>query len=73
MLTSYVEAADTRTGRLLGIDAGGSRTKVVLLEAGKVTGLPDRPPMNSLLTENLTERLHAIIRAAAPTAAGIER
>jgi N-acetylglucosamine kinase-like BadF-type ATPase len=71
MLTSCVEAADTRTGRLLGIDAGGSRTKVVLLEAGQVTGLPDRPPMNSLLTENLTERLHAIIRAAAPTAAGI--
>jgi N-acetylglucosamine kinase-like BadF-type ATPase len=71
MLTSYVETAGTRAGRLLGIDAGGSRTKVVLLEAGKVTGLPDSPPMNSLLTEDLEERLHALVRAAAPTAAGI--
>ena len=71
MLTSYVEAADNRTGRFLGIDAGGSRTKVVMLEAGNVTGLPDSPPMNSLLTQNLEERLHALIGAAAPTAAGI--
>lgn len=70
-MTSYIEAAGIRTARLLGIDAGGSHTKAVLLEAGKVTGLPDSPPMNSLLTENLEERLHALIRAAAPTAAGI--
>jgi N-acetylglucosamine kinase-like BadF-type ATPase len=69
MLTSYVDA--TGTGRLLGIDAGGSRTKVVLLETGKVTELPDGPPMNGLLTENLEERLHGLIHAAGATAVGI--
>ena len=35
-------------GRLLGIDAGGSGTRAVVLEAGEVTPQPDGPPMNAL-------------------------
>jgi glucosamine kinase len=58
-------------GRLLGIDAGGSGTRVVLLERGQVTALPDGPPMNALLTPGLTGYLGPIVSAAGATAAGI--
>jgi glucosamine kinase len=58
-------------GRLLGIDAGGSGTRVIMLERGQVTVLPDGPPMNALLTPGLTEYLGPIISAAGATAAGI--
>jgi glucosamine kinase len=58
-------------GRLLGIDAGGSGTRVILLERGQVTVLPDAPPMNALLTPGLTGYLGPVISAAGATAAGI--
>jgi glucosamine kinase len=63
--------ARAQPGRLLGVDAGGSGTRVVLLEGGQVTALPDGPPMNALLTTGFTEQLRSIIAAASPTAAGI--
>jgi len=59
------------TGRLLGIDAGGSGTRVVLLAGDKVTAQPPAPPMNALLTEGIPALLLEIIQAAAPDAAGI--
>jgi len=58
-------------GRLLGIDAGGSGTRVVLLEGDRVTELTAGPPMNALLTDGVAEKLEKIIRDAAPDAAGI--
>jgi hypothetical protein len=58
-------------GRLLGVDAGGSGTQAVVLEAGQVTAQPDGPPMNALLTSGFTEQLLRIIATAGPTAAGI--
>ena len=58
-------------GRILGIDAGGSGTRVVILEGGAVTARPDGPPMNALLTEGFAGHLQEIIRAADATAAGI--
>jgi glucosamine kinase len=58
-------------GRLLGVDAGGSGTRVVLLEGGQVTARPDGPPMNALLTAGFADQLHDIIASADPTAAGI--
>ncbi len=63
--------AIARPGRLLGIDAGGSATRTVVLEAGQVTSQPDGPPMNALLTTGFAEQLQHIIAAADPTAAGI--
>jgi len=57
--------------RLLGIDAGGSGTRAVLLEAGQVTPLPTGPPMNALLTAGFADQLQHIITAANPTAAGV--
>lgn len=60
-----------RPGRLLGIDAGGSGTRVVLLEGGQVTAQPDGPPMNALLTAGFADQLRDIIGAAAPTVVGI--
>jgi len=57
--------------RLLGIDAGGSATRVVLITGEKITQLPTAPPMNALLTADLTERVLALIRPADATAAGI--
>jgi glucosamine kinase len=58
-------------GRILGIDAGGSGTRAVILEHGTVTAQPDGAPMNALLTGGFVERLAEIIEAARPTAAGI--
>jgi N-acetylglucosamine kinase-like BadF-type ATPase len=57
--------------RLLGIDAGGSASRVVLCVAGEVTELPDGPPMNALLTSGFEQKLEKIIRDADATAVGI--
>jgi glucosamine kinase len=56
---------------MLGVDAGGSGTRVVLLEGGQVIARPAGPAMNALLTAGFTDQLQDIIAAAAPTAAGI--
>jgi glucosamine kinase len=58
-------------GRLLGIDAGGSATRVVLVADGQVTERYTAPPMNALLSGDLTDRLAELIGAADATAAGI--
>jgi len=58
-------------GRLLGIDAGGSATRVVLVADGQVTRRFTAPPMNALLTADLTDRLATLIGAADAMAAGI--
>src|SRR5580704_4755975 len=58
-------------GRILGIDAGGSGTRVILLQNGTVTARPDGPPMNALLTDGFAGYLRQIIEAADATAAGI--
>ena len=63
--------ASALPGRLLGVDAGGSGTRVVVLEGGQVTSQPDGPPMNALLTTGYAEQLQRIIAAAGPTAAGV--
>jgi len=68
---SYMPPHSPRPARLLGIDAGGSATRVVLISGEKVTSLPSGPPMNAWLTPNLTEHLVALIRPADATAAGI--
>jgi glucosamine kinase len=58
-------------GRILGIDAGGSGTRVILLQNGTVTHRPDGPPMNALLTHGFAGHLRQIIEAADATAAGV--
>jgi glucosamine kinase len=57
--------------RLLGIDAGGSGTRVALLDSGQLTELATAPPMNALLTGGIVEQLETIIGDAAPDAVGI--
>jgi len=55
-------------GRILGIDAGGSGTRVVMLEGGEVTARPDGPPMSALLTTGFAApRCAGKIRWAAPS------
>jgi glucosamine kinase len=58
-------------GRILGIDVGGSGTRVILLESGTVTARPDGPPMNALLTDGFAAQLSQIIEAVDATAAGV--
>jgi N-acetylglucosamine kinase-like BadF-type ATPase len=65
------EVARRLPGRILGIDAGGSGTRVILLENGTVTARPPGPPMNALLTDGFAGHLRHIIEAAGATAAGI--
>ena len=58
-------------GRILGVDVGGSGTRVILLENGTVTARPEGPPMNALLTKGFAAQLSQIIEAADATAAGV--
>ena len=58
-------------GRFLGVDAGGSGTRVAMLEGGTVTDLPSGAPMNALLTGGFASLLEEIVGAARATAAGI--
>lgn len=58
-------------GRLAGIDAGGSATRVTVLDNGMVSTSPAVPPMNALLTHDVADRLLDLIAAAAPDAAGV--
>jgi N-acetylglucosamine kinase-like BadF-type ATPase len=60
---------DVRMSPLLGIDAGGSGTRVVLVDGEHVTDLPDGPPMNALLTRDIAGQLAAIIGSAPDVAA----
>lgn len=57
--------------RVLGIDAGGSSSRVVLITDGEVADLPPGPAMNALLTGGFAGQLEKIIREAGATAAGI--
>jgi glucosamine kinase len=56
---------------MLGIDAGGSATRSVLLENGGVTVRPAAAPMNALLTPGMADILQEIIVSASPSSAGI--
>ena len=58
-------------GRLLGIDAGGSATRAVIVADGRVTQRFTAPPMNALLSLDLTDRLAELIGTAGATAAGV--
>lgn len=58
-------------GRLLGIDAGGSATRVVLLTGGRLTLAATAPPVNALITPDLADRLLGLVKSADATAAGI--
>ena len=57
--------------RILGIDAGGSGSRVVLIADCEVTELPAGPPMNALLTNGFAQQLEKIIRESGATAVGI--
>ena len=58
-------------GRLAGIDAGGSATRVVVLTDGEPSALPDGPPLHAMLTPDVADRLLELIGTAAPDAAGV--
>jgi len=70
-ISTLRDVARRLPGRILGIDAGGSGTRVVVLENGTVTVRPPGPPMNALLTDGFAGHLRRIIKAADATAAGI--
>jgi N-acetylglucosamine kinase-like BadF-type ATPase len=62
---------DTLPGRLLGIDAGGSSTRVVLLAEGKLNRRPTAAAMNALITPDFTGKLLSLIRPSGATAAAM--
>lgn len=59
------------TGRILGVDAGGSRTKVALVEGGKVAEVWEVEPLNALLQPAVRGRLASLIEQVRPDAAGV--
>jgi glucosamine kinase len=58
-------------GRPLGIDAGGSATRLALVVDGWVIRRQTAPPMNALLTDDIESRLLELIRTADASAVGI--
>jgi len=59
------------SGRVLGLDVGGSVTKVVVVEGGRVVEQRQAQAGNLVLTPDITERLWSLIVAAAPDRAGV--
>lgn len=60
-----------RPGSIVGIDAGGSCTRAVLVESGLVVKSMVAGPMNALLTERFEEGLSEIVAALGGTSLGI--
>lgn len=58
-------------GRLAGIDAGGSATRVIVAAQGQLRTHPDFPGLNAVLTPDISERLLRIIKSVPCDAAGI--
>ena len=56
---------------VLGVDAGGSATRAVLIEDGLVLSRFDEPPLNVLLQADAFERLAALITASGAAVAGL--
>lgn len=56
---------------MLGVDAGGSATRAVLIEDGHVLSRFDQPPLNVLLQADAVERLAALITASGAAVAGL--
>jgi len=57
--------------RVLGVDAGGTATRAVLVSDGAVITRFDDGPLNLLLHENAFERLVLLIKESGATAAGL--
>ena len=55
--------------RLLGVDAGGSATRAVLVSGGELVARFDEAPLNLLLHEDAFERLVLLVKEAGSTAA----
>jgi glucosamine kinase len=56
---------------VLGVDAGGSATRAVLMQDGQILSRFDEPPLNVLLQADAAERLAALITASGAAAAGL--
>jgi glucosamine kinase len=56
---------------VLGVDAGGSATRAVLMADGQVLSRFDEPPLNVLLQSDAFERLAALIAVSGAAVAGL--
>ncbi|HEY0869075.1 MAG TPA: BadF/BadG/BcrA/BcrD ATPase family protein [Acidothermaceae bacterium] len=56
---------------ILGVDAGGSATRAVLVRDGEILARFEEPPLNVLLQSDAHERLAALIIASGAAAAGL--
>ncbi len=57
--------------QVLGVDAGGSATRAVLVADGEILTRFEEPPLNVLLQTDAHERLAALITASGAAAAGL--
>jgi glucosamine kinase len=57
--------------QVLGVDAGGSATRAVLVRDGEILARFEEPPLNVLLQTDAHERLAALITASGAAAAGL--
>jgi N-acetylglucosamine kinase-like BadF-type ATPase len=57
--------------RVLGVDAGGSATRAVLVSEGAIVARFDGAPLNLLLHEDAFERLVLLLKESGATAAGL--
>ncbi|MDQ1493759.1 MAG: hypothetical protein QOG69_242 [Actinomycetota bacterium] len=56
---------------VLGVDAGGSATRAVLVRNGQVVARFDEPPLNLLLHADAFDRLAVLIKSSGAVAAGL--
>ncbi len=56
---------------VLGVDAGGSATRAVLVRGGQVVARFDEPPLNLLLHADAFERLAVLIKSSGAAAVGL--
>lgn len=57
--------------RLVGVDCGGSASRVVVADRGAVTARPGAEPMNALLTSDVPDRLAALAAINSADALGV--
>lgn len=57
--------------RVLGVDAGGTGTKAVIVVGGLVTVLPSSGPLNGLMSSDIANRIEQLAHTTTPDAIGL--
>jgi N-acetylglucosamine kinase-like BadF-type ATPase len=71
MSVGKASVQDGRTGTAVGVDAGGTGSRAVVVRGGEVVERRDLGPLNVLLHADAVDRLAALVTGAGASAAGL--